>query len=145
MSRKRDRVPTALMFSGITALVAVPVLIGIFVLTFLAAATWGSTPTGAMKVLVNVWKVLVFPGTLLHPLVGDYVYMAAAMVWGLVVASVHLIVRKALQPREQPEACQTCNATGWILSGSLSIVCPACHDRRIQSPPNKSLERTREG
>jgi len=41
--------------------------------------------------------------------------------------------------------CGVCGATGWVHVGVLTTVCGYCHGLGWLAPPNKSLERTREG
>jgi hypothetical protein len=140
----------AIMFVAITIGVAIPLVVVLVGLTFVVAATWGSKPTGAMKVLVAIWTTLIYPGEVLRPLVGENIIVASALVWGLLLASFSLIARQlfiarqSLLPGAQKVDCVTCGATGWILVGSLRSVCSACGGQGWRSPPNTSLERTRE-
>jgi hypothetical protein len=41
--------------------------------------------------------------------------------------------------------CGVCGVTGWVHVGGLTTVCGTCHGMGWLAPPNKSLERTREG
>jgi hypothetical protein len=41
--------------------------------------------------------------------------------------------------------CGVCGVTGWVHIGGLTTVCGTCHGLGWLAPPNKSLERTREG
>jgi len=126
-------------------LVALPVLVASALLTFPAAATWGSKPSGGWKVVVDIWDVLMYPGTLVAPLVGNFVMVASALIWGMIVASVGALVGKVVPKKEPRISCASCEATGFTRTGSLMTVCSACRGLGWRSPPNKSLERTREG